>query len=196
MKFFTPQIKIATLIFISLNIFLYLFLYLFNDRIPFNYENYQFNATKFIEDSRATQGKFDLINNLAQFDAQWYLKIAEAGYPTNPHSTALEVMDGATFAFFPLYPIILKILNIFIMNILLTGFLFANFMLLINFWSLIYVLKKFTDEKIAIRTAFLLFLFPFSIFFRSYFTESLFLFLLIWFTHFLLKKVIWLADYY
>lgn len=133
--------------------------------------------------------EFSLINSLSQADAQWYLKIAEKGYPKNPrYETAKkDINSGLSYAFFPLYPLSLRAVNLAIENVELSAFLFANLMLLINFFSLIYVVKSFKSEDIAIKTSFLLFLFPFSIFFRSYFTEGLFLFLLIWFSYFFLR---------
>ena len=57
-----------------------------------------------------------------------------------------------------------------------------------NFYSLYYVTSGLYKEQIAYKTVFLLFLFPFSLFYRSYFTEGLFLLLLIWYCYFLIKR--------
>jgi len=57
-----------------------------------------------------------------------------------------------------------------------------------NFFSFYYVVTKLYSEDIASRAVFFLFLFPFSIFYRSYFTEGLFLLLLLWFAYFTLQK--------
>lgn len=97
-------------------------------------------------------------------------------------------MDGATYVFFPLYPIALRNLDFVFNDILVTAFFLSNILLLLNFWGLIYILREFVKENTEIKTAFLLFLFPFSIFYRSYFSESLFLMILIWFSYFLVKK--------
>lgn len=56
------------------------------------------------------------------------------------------------------------------------------------FFSLYIVIKNLYGENKALKTIFLLFFFPFAIFYRSYFTEGLFLLLLIWFSYFLIKK--------
>jgi Gpi18-like mannosyltransferase len=97
-------------------------------------------------------------------------------------------MDGLSFAFFPFYPFLLKIINTFIKNIELSSFLLANFLMTVNFFSLYYVIKRTNSEKTAVKTIFLLFFFPISIFYRSYFAEGLLLFLLIWFSYFLIKN--------
>ena len=97
-------------------------------------------------------------------------------------------MEGLTYAYFPLYPILLRTANVFFRNIELTAFVTANFLLVANFWALWRLLAKVYSAKIAIKTAYLLFLFPLSVFFRSYFAEGLFLFLLIWFAYCLNQK--------
>lgn len=178
--------------FIFLNIVLYLSIIRFNYRVEFNVENYYYNSHHYKPDARLKHAGFSLTNALGQFDAQWYLKIAKKGYPEvskkeiNPMNRSF--MGSMSYAFFPLYPTTLRFLNIPINNIEITAFIFSNIMLVVNAASLIYVIKKTVSEKAAIKTALLLFLFPFSIFYRSYFTESLFLFLLIWYSHFLIKK--------
>jgi Gpi18-like mannosyltransferase len=128
---------------------------------------------------------------LGQYDAQWYLKIADSGYPKNPTDTNMhkkESMDGLSYAFFPLYPSLLAIINVPIKNIELTAFLTSNLLLIANFISLYILVKNLFSKNKALKTIFLVFFFPFSIFYRSYFTEGLFLFLLIWFSYFLINK--------
>lgn len=189
-NFFTKKVKIALGIFIAINILLYLFIYLFNDKVPFNEFNYSYNFHHFTVDSRINGGEFNLINSLAQADAQWYLKIADKGYPTNPklESDQKDINSGLAYAFFPMYPFTIGAVDLLINNIEVSAFVFANIMLIVNYLSLIYVIKKLISEDVGIKTAFLLFLFPFSIFYRSYFTEGLFLFFLIWFSHYFLQK--------
>lgn len=188
----TPLAKKTLLLLVLLNLALYVFIYLFHEKVKFNVENYYYNSHHYKPDTRLKPLGFSLINVLGQFDAQWYLKIAKKGYPEvikkeiNPMNRSL--MGSMSYAFFPLYPTTLRFLNIPINNIELTAFIFSNFMIIINVISLIYVIGKKMSEKIAVKASVLLFLFPFSIFFRSYFTESLFLFLLIWYSHFLIKK--------
>ena len=163
---------------------LYLFIISFHAKVPFHTENYLHNAYHYLQDPRLEGGQFQLLRALGQYDAQWYLRIADNGYP----SPSKHIQDGMTYAFFPLYPFIVRSLNVVLHNIETSAFLLANILLVINFVSLLFIVKSFTSKLIALKTTFFLFLFPFSIFFRSYFAESLFLFLLLWFTYFLMKR--------
>ncbi len=185
------QFLVSLGLFVLLNISLYLFISLFQARIPFQSFNYTYNAHHYLPDRRITGGNFDFLRGLGQYDAQWYLRIAGDGYPYKPAIVDLtnkNVVGGLSYAFFPLYPLALSGLNVFLNNLEVSAFLLANAFLIGNFLSLYFVVSKLFSTKIAIKTAFLLFFFPFSIFFRSYFSESLVLFFLIWFTYFLVRR--------
>ena len=178
-------------VFIILNILLYLFVFLFNSKIPFSKFDYTKNAHHYFIDPRINGGKFDFLRTMGQYDAQWYLKIANEGYPKNPIVTDMNnksLLDGLTYAFFPLYPLILAFANFPIKNIELAAFIVSNVFMVAIFFSLYIVVKNLYGENKALKTIFLLFFFPFAIFYRSYFTEGLFLLLLIWFSYFLIKK--------
>ena len=160
---------------------------LFHSSVQFHLYNYIKNSHHFIPDTRVTSDKFNLTNALGQYDAQWYLRNSVLGYPKSPRNEDIDDksrMDGLSYAFFPLYPTFISIPNMLIGNIEYSAFLTANLLMILNFFSLFYVLRKISGEKIALKTTFLLFLFPFSIFYRSYFSEGLFLFILIWFFYF------------
>ncbi|OGM15782.1 hypothetical protein A2V56_02520 [Candidatus Woesebacteria bacterium RBG_19FT_COMBO_42_9] len=179
------------ILFFALNALLYLFIVQFNQKVEFNKYNYLYNAHHFLEDPRVNGGKFNLFRALGQYDSQWYLKIASFGYPKNPSPPDINnksEMGGATFAFFPLYPIFLSLINILVKNIEVSAFLLSNISLIANFISLTYIVGKLYKFSLALKTAFLLFLFPFGIFFRSYYPESLLLLFLTWFSFFLIKK--------
>ncbi len=178
------------LIFLALNLLLYLFIYFFHGFYPFHEGNYIYNAHHFLEDPRIKGGEFNFLRALGQYDAQWYLKIASDGYPKNPSNVNIEdksAMDGLTYAFFPLYPLTIALVNFFVNDIEGSAFILSNFLLMINFISLYYVVTKLYDREVAYKTCFLLFFFPFSIFYRSYFTEGLFLLFFIWFAYFFIK---------
>lgn len=189
--FKSKEFLIALLGFTILNIVLYLFIISFNRLIPFNQTNYIDNFHHFFEDPRIKNEQFDLLNALGQSDAQWYLKIALDGYPTEilsapeGYKNAWEIL---IYAFFPIYPLVLFLFNLVFKDIEFTAFLVTNLIMLTNFFSLYFVITKLFNKNVAIKTIFLIFLFPFSIFFRSYFTEGLYLLLLIWFSYFLIKK--------
>lgn len=181
--------------FIVFNILFYFFIFLFNSKIPFSKYDYTVNAHHYFADSRIKGGKFDFLRAVGQYDAQWYLKIANEGYPKNPTIIDMNIdmnkkslLDGLTYAFFPLYPLILAFVNFPIKNIELAAFIVSNVFMVVIFFSLYIVVKNLYGENNALKTIFLLFFFPFAIFYRSYFTEGLFLLLLIWFSYFLIKK--------
>lgn len=179
------------LLFAVVNLILYGNILLNHDKIPFNFLIYKNSAHHFLKDPRVEGGPFLFLRALGQMDAQWYLKIASDGYPKNPSVTSMDnknIMDGLTYAFFPLYPLVLFLGNILIGNLEFTAFIIANVLITGLFFSFYYIINKLYSLQIAIRTVLLLFVFPFSIFFRSYYTEGLFLLLLLWFSFFILKK--------
>ncbi len=178
----------SLVLFIFLNIFLYFFMSFshswlgVSDQMAYHYH--------YFDDPRSTKQPFDLLRGLGVWDAQWYLKIADGGYPIY---WTIEYDGYSSYAFFPLYPIIVASLNLVIRNVELSAFIMSNILLIANFFSLYYVVSKLYSSKIAQKAVWLLFLFPFSIFYRSYFTEGLFLFLLTWFAYFLIKKQLFIA---
>jgi Gpi18-like mannosyltransferase len=184
------------LAFIVLNILLYFYIFLFNQKIPFSRFDYTVNAHHYVSDQRINGGKFNFFRALGQYDAQWYLKIASEGYPKNPSNINLNqknVLNGLSYAFFPFYPLVVSAVNFFIRNVEISAFFLSNLLMLVNFISLYFVIKRLYSRNKALKTIFLLFFFPFSIFYRSYFTEGLFLLLLVWFSYFLIKKS-WLLS--
>jgi len=184
------------LLFLILNVLLYFFIQIFNGRVKFDYFDYKVNAHHFLVDSRINGGKFNMLRALGQYDAQWYLKISKSGYPSHPHDSNInnkKIMGSLTYAFFPLYPLVVGVFNYGIKNVEVSAFTLANILMILNFFSLYFVISKFYKSSVALKTIFLIFLFPFSIFFRSYFTEGLFLLELVWFSYFLIKKN-WIAS--
>lgn len=122
-----------------------------------------------------------LLNFWGHWDAGHYLAIAREGYS----------LSKSNMAFFPLYPLLIKILSYFF------GFKLAAY--LINFFALTGALiglfklvKLDLDENAAWRSLFYLLLFPTAIFLSAFYTESLFLFLAIWIFYSIRKKN-WLA---
>lgn len=179
--YFTKSFKYSLGLFICINLVLYIFIQFFNSLIPFNAYNYYIHAYHFLQDPRYYHQSFNFLRSLDQYDAQWYMFIASKGYST------IKIGSYSNYAFFPLYPMSVYIVNFLFGNIELSAFIVANILLVADFISLYYIVTKLYDEKIAFRTSILMYLFPFSIFFRSYFSEGLFLFLILWFSYFLIK---------
>ncbi len=180
------NLLITFLLFIILNLALYFFILWKYALMPFNGINYLYSAHHFLPDPRITHGSFNFLRALGQYDAQWYLKIAAEAYPYHPTVTSMAnktVMDGLTYAFFPLYPSIVAATNIFFHNIETSAFIVANILMLVNFFSLYIVLTKTFPRQIVLKASLLLFAVPFSLFFRSYYTEGIYLFFLIWLSY-------------
>lgn len=186
------QIKKSLLIFLFVNAFLYIYIWKFNSLVPFNRFLYSGSAHHYYQDERVSGGSFSLPRALGVWDSQWYLRIADRGYPYRPSSPSLNdktTMDsGLNYAFSPLYPLLLVALNLIFRNLEQTAFILSLVLLGVNFYSLYYVIGKLYSAKIACRATILLFLFPFSLFYRSYYAESLFLSLFVWYSFFLIKR--------
>lgn len=114
------------------------------------YENYQ---------------KIPYVYAWANFDGEHYLSIAKNGYGNGEQ------------AFFPLYPLLIKILG----NNIYIALLISNLSFLISLLGL----YKLTKSKLVIT---LLLFFPTSFYFASAYTESLFLCLVVWSFYFFKKK--------
>lgn len=102
--------------------------------------------------------------SFGNFDGVHYLRIAKDGYAY-----------GFTQAFFPLYPILIKVVSYLTLgNYLISALLVSNVSFLIALIIFYKLIKKVFDEKIAFwSTTFLVFS-PTSFYFGSVYTESTF----------------------
>lgn len=182
--------------FIVLNVSLYFFVNKYNDLIPFNHQFYK-AAVHFYEDPRINGKKFDFLKSTSVYDSQWYLEIAKFGYPKlNIDFKTLDIQKNEPhkYAFFPLYPTMLFLLNIPVNNLELTAIGFSLILMIINFFLLYHLICLIDTKNNATKTAFLLFIFPLSVFYRFIFTEGLFFALLLLFSIFLFKKKFYLSS--
>jgi hypothetical protein len=105
-------------------------------------------------------------------DANWYKDIARVGYEAGPFMTDRQ----HSWAFFPLYPIILRAAASVTGEYPLTGVALSNILFLLGLILLHRTAREFgLDEKDADRTIFYIAVFPTSYFFSLPLTESLFL---------------------
>lgn len=118
--------------------------------------------------------------SLANFDGEHYLSIAQKGY------------EPLTYFFFPLYPLLVKALAIFssksLFGYLISGIFISNLSFLIALLGLYKLVSIDQKDKISKLTILLLILFPTSFFFGSFYTESLFLALVVWSFYFARKE--------
>jgi Gpi18-like mannosyltransferase len=100
-----------------------------------------------------------------RWDAEHYIGIATDGY------------SGTEPAFFPLYPLLIRLVGAATGNHLIAGLLISN---AASFLSLLYLYKLVEHQfnrQVAHRAIFYVSIFPTAIFFSAVYTESLFLFL-------------------
>jgi Gpi18-like mannosyltransferase len=178
-------------IILSLNLLKFFLYFKSNQFIPINWNNYILHSDHFEHDYRLTKGYFDFFQIQSPWDGQWYLFLGQRGYPEKPHDVSINGWTNPTrftYAFFPLYPILLKINYLTIGNIYQSAFILTNIILIITILSLFYTLNKIFNQQTAFWTTLLLFTSPFAIFLNSYYPEGLFLLLLSWFSNFLIKR--------
>jgi len=116
-----------------------------------------------------------ILNEEAQTaDANWYMTIADKGY----EPVAFENTTAHNWAFFPLYPLLLRVASRATGELTLTGMLISE---LLFFFALLLLHKTALafglDADAAGRTIFYLAIFPVSYFFSLPVPESLFLLL-------------------
>ncbi|MFN4213018.1 MAG: hypothetical protein ACK4FL_03615 [Microgenomates group bacterium] len=124
------------------------------------------------------------ITSLANFDGVHYLLIAQQGYSQYEQ------------AFFPLYPLLIKITApIFFSNSLIAGLFISNlsFLLGLYFFSQLLKIYRITNNEYLIT---ILLLFPTSFFFGALYTEGLFFFLISASLYFLKKKKYFAASFF
>lgn len=123
-------------------------------------------------------------------DANWYTSIAAYGYERR----AFENTEHHNWAFFPLYPLVLRVASWLTGELPLTGMLVSH---LFFFGALILLHKTALAFGLAAaaadRTIFYLAIFPVSYFFSLPLTESLFLFLTVGSFYFAKRERWWAA---
>lgn len=122
------------------------------------------------------------------WDTFWYMDIATNGYSL-PGSNPLD-QDQANYAFFPLYPLLMKVLGeIFVGQHYLAGVILSNVSLIVACIFLYKLLRlDLNSQKISFNTIKYLFLSPTAFIFSGVFTESLYLALIILCFYFAKKK--------
>lgn len=121
------------------------------------------------------------VYSLGNFDGVHYLKIASQGY------------EQYEQAFFPLYPILIRLVNFIINNALVSGLLISNILFLLGLWVSSKYQQLISTNFSRFQLVFLL-LFPTSFFFGAVYTEGLFFFLVVASLYFLEKKNYFLAG--
>jgi hypothetical protein len=124
-------------------------------------------------------------------DSAWIMNIAINGYEKEPFNNATQ----HTWAYFPLYPLLLRGAAKLTGEFPLTGMALSNLFFLLALIMLYQTALEFgCDKAAADRTVFYLALFPVSYFFSLAQTESLFLLLTVASIYCAKKRAWWLAG--
>lgn len=124
------------------------------------------------------------LNSWNRWDAPHYLYIAQNGYTSHG--------DPANFIVFPpLYPVIVKFVDLIFNNLVFSGILISNILFIAGSLIFYILVKNEFNEKTATRTLVILNVFPTSYFFSIPYTESLFFFLIILSFYFLKENKLW-----
>ena len=121
---------------------------------------------------------FSYLLSWAQWDGGHYFEIAKNGYT-----------DFTQYAFFPAYPVSIKVLDTLLpLNTLQTGLIISNICFLAFLYVFYHFLKKCYTSKTAINTLITFFCFPTTFFAVAFYTEGLFLLLAALFFYFLYQN--------
>ena len=120
----------------------------------------------------------NFFSSMCKWDCQWYLTIIKDGYDLAPRTTPKLWKGLANWAFFPLYPYIVRYLSaITSVPPVVVGVIFNHIIVLLSLMVFYKYLKLFVDELNSRFGVILLAFSPFSIYFTSLYTEALFLLL-------------------
>jgi Gpi18-like mannosyltransferase len=111
--------------------------------------------------------------SLVRWDAGWYIDIVINGYSYIPDGKTQNNID-----FFPLYPLLIRIINYFFgVSPLIIGIALSNAFFLLALLLLYRYTKKYHPDADPDLATVLMAFFPFGVFFSSVYNESLFLLL-------------------
>jgi Gpi18-like mannosyltransferase len=121
----------------------------------------------------------------AVWDSEWYLRIAEHGYIV---SLPFDPSHYSTFGFFPLYPLIIKMVSFIFVNYLISGLIVSNICLILAAYFLYRLIALDYSKETAHASVKYLFLLPGAFVLSGVFTESLFLLLSLLCFYYLKKR--------
>lgn len=135
---------------------------------------YQYNLANNI----LIHGNHTFADLMCKWDCKWYLTIIQNGYDEHLRSSPKIWKGLANWAFFPLYPYIVKIIS-FLTQIKanLTGIILNQLFVLASLVIFYKYLRIYVDELNSRFGVLLLAFSPFSVYFASLYTEALFLLL-------------------
>ncbi len=124
----------------------------------------------------------DFIQRFANWDGEHYLKIAQFGYK-----------EDLQYAFFPLYPLFIRVLNQVTQNYLISALLISVISSFFGIQILYKLIKLDFDKKLTEKVIYSIIFFPTSFYFLTAYSEGLFFFLTVASFYFLRTNKIFLA---
>jgi hypothetical protein len=115
------------------------------------------------------------LDGLVRYDSWWYHAIVTQGYSAGN----IETGEQGTVAFFPLYPLLVKLVSALTGNVFLAGVLVSNVAFLAALAYLYALARDEFDEETAGRAVFYLAAAPTAVFFSAMYTESLYILLVV-----------------
>ncbi len=117
-----------------------------------------------------------------RWDAVHYLDIATQGY------------QGTDMAFFPLFPLLIRIVGSLAGNHLIAGLLISNVSFFFGLLYLYKLLEREYDRAVARRAIFYVSIFPTAVYFAAVYTESLFFMLTVASFYYMRERRWWIAG--
>lgn len=127
------------------------------------------------------------------WDSGYYLNIAKGGYSTDLGKSEMTI-GQANYGFFPLYPLLIKVVGFVLRSNLLAGIVVSNMALLVACFYLYKLMETRGDQKLALDAVKYLLLFPSAFILSGVFSESLFLMLLLAVFYYAKKNRWWLVG--
>ena len=118
-----------------------------------------------------------------RWDAVHYLDIATQGY------------QGTDMAFFPLYPLLIRLVGALAGNHLIAGLLISNASFFLGLLYLYKLLEHEYDRAVARRAIFYVSIFPTAVYFTAVYTESLFFMLTVASFYYMREHKWWIAGF-
>ena len=112
-----------------------------------------------------------ILDGLIRDDSWWYQNIATQGYNMGDIATHAQ----GNVAFFPLYPVAVKVFAAMTGNVFLSGVLVSNIAFFVTLWYLYALTRLEFGTETAERAIFYLAAAPATVFFSAMYTESLFM---------------------
>jgi Gpi18-like mannosyltransferase len=132
--------------------------------------------------SHVQESSHALLAVWGRWDAVHYLDIATRGY------------QGTDMAFFPLYPLLVRIVGSLAGNHLVAGLLVSNASFFFGLLYLYKLLEHEYDRAVARRAIFYVSIFPTAVYFTAVYTESLFFMLTVASFYYMRSRHWWIAG--